>query len=87
MIMLTRLNGEKFMVNQDLIEFIDKTPDTVISMTSGKKIPVVESLQAVRNKVIRFKQKVNSRQNTLKSYELKTKSADEKQQAKRGDGL
>ena len=40
MIMLTRLNGESFMVNAELIEFIEITPDTVICMTSGKKFVV-----------------------------------------------
>ncbi|MDD3765717.1 MAG: flagellar FlbD family protein [Eubacteriales bacterium] len=61
MIVLTKLNGEKFMVNQDLIEFVDRTPDTVISMTSGKKIPVAESMETVQSEVIKFKQKVYCR--------------------------
>lgn len=58
MIILTRLNGEKFMVNCDLIEFIDKTPDTVISMTTGKKIMVAESLNQIKRKIIKYKQRI-----------------------------
>ncbi|MBC7764959.1 MAG: flagellar FlbD family protein [Hyphomonadaceae bacterium] len=58
MIMLTRLNGEEFMANADLIEFIEITPDTVITMHSGKKILVSESLETVQNKVIAYKQAI-----------------------------
>ncbi len=43
MILVTRLNGEPFYVNPDLIEFIEATPDTVISMSTGRKIIVHES--------------------------------------------
>jgi Uncharacterized protein, possibly involved in motility len=37
MIYVTRLNNEEFIINAELIEFIEKTPDTVISLTTGKK--------------------------------------------------
>ena len=58
MITLTRLNGEEFMVNDDLIEFIDITPDTIISMTTGKKFLVTESLETVKSKIITYKQEI-----------------------------
>ncbi|GGO77956.1 flagellar FlbD family protein [Nocardioides deserti] len=47
MISLTRLSGAELVVNSDLIERVDKTPDTVITLTTGAKYVVVESLRAV----------------------------------------
>lgn len=37
MIKLTKLNGKPFILNSDLIEFIEQTPDTIISTTTGKR--------------------------------------------------
>ncbi len=47
MISLTRLSGAEFVLNSDLIERVDKTPDTVITLTTGAKYVVAESLRAV----------------------------------------
>jgi flagellar protein FlbD len=43
MIKLTQLNGHPIVVNSDLIEFVELTPDTLVSLTTGKKIMVRES--------------------------------------------
>ncbi|MEW5701268.1 MAG: flagellar FlbD family protein [Candidatus Zixiibacteriota bacterium] len=43
MIKLTQLNGRPIVVNADLIEFIESTPDTIVSLTTGKKILVRET--------------------------------------------
>ena len=43
MIKLTQLNGRPIVVNVDLIEFVESTPDTIVSLTTGKKILVKES--------------------------------------------
>lgn len=51
MIELTRLNGSPILVNVDLIEVVEETPDTVITLTSGKKIIVKEHRQEVKNLV------------------------------------
>ncbi len=51
MIEITKLNGAKMLVNTCLIETVEETPDTVITLTSGKKIIVKESRQEVRNLV------------------------------------
>ena len=51
MIELTRLNGTKILVNDQLIEVVEETPDTVISLVTGKKIIVKESRQDVKNLV------------------------------------
>ena len=57
MIKLSRLNGKEFYVNCELIEFIESTPDTVISLTSDKKIIVRESIDEVVNKIVQYRQK------------------------------
>ena len=51
MIEITKLNGTKTLVNTSLIETVEETPDTVITLTSGKKIIVKESRQEVKNLV------------------------------------
>ncbi|ADD02489.1 flagellar FlbD family protein [Thermoanaerobacter mathranii subsp. mathranii str. A3] len=58
MIYVTRLNNEEFVVNADLIEFIEKTPDTVISLTTGKKIVVKETPEEIIKKVIDYKKRI-----------------------------
>ncbi len=47
MITLTRLSGSVFVLNADLIERVDSTPDTVVSLVDGKKYVVSESLTEV----------------------------------------
>ena len=42
MIEVTRLNGTTVLINSDLIETVEETPDTVISLTTGKKFIVVD---------------------------------------------
>lgn len=59
MIKLSRLNGSEFYVNCDLFEFIESTPDTVISLTSDKKIIVRESIDEVVNKIVQYRQKTS----------------------------
>ena len=52
MIELTRLNGTVFGLNPELIEVVDSTPDTVITLTTGRKFIVKESRQEVKNLVL-----------------------------------
>lgn len=47
MIMLTRLNGSPFALNPDLIERVERTPDTVITLVDGKHYVVDEGLDEV----------------------------------------
>lgn len=54
MIYLTRLNGEKIMVNVDMLEMLEETPDTVVTLTTGKKFVVKESTRQIREQVIAF---------------------------------
>ncbi len=60
MIEVTRLNETKLVINSDQIEFVEETPDTVISFLSGKKIIVKESRQEIQNLVILYKKKILS---------------------------
>ena len=58
MIDLTRLNNTSFTLNAELIETVEEVPDTVITLTTGKKIFVKESRQTVKNLVLLYKQEV-----------------------------
>jgi flagellar protein FlbD len=58
MIELTRLQGQKIVVNVELIEFIEETPDTIISTTTGKKLMVRESVNDVIRKAMDYKKKL-----------------------------
>lgn len=60
MISVTKLNGDEFVVNADMIEFIEETPDTVISLISGKKVVVKEKKDDIIRKVIEYKRKIMS---------------------------
>ena len=54
MIVLTRLNGESFVVNAERIKFLEKTPDTVVCTDAGDRIMVKESLQEVVKRSIDY---------------------------------
>ena len=58
MIEVTRLNGTTVLFNSDLIETVEETPDTVISLTTGKKFIVKESRQEVKNLVKSYKRDI-----------------------------
>lgn len=58
MIELTKMNGSPFLVNVDLIETVEETPDTVITLTSGKKIIIKERRQEVKNLVKSYKRDI-----------------------------
>lgn len=59
MIRVSRLNKENFFVNSDLIEFVEETPNTIISMASGRKIVVSEPADEVKRRIIEFKRLTN----------------------------
>ncbi len=58
MIHLTRLDNVPLVLNSDLIEFIEATPDTMLSMTTGKKVLVKESVPEVVERILSFKRSV-----------------------------
>jgi flagellar protein FlbD len=55
MIKVTKLNGQETIVNADLIEFVEATPDTLISLTTGRKVMVLESLEEVVSRAVRYR--------------------------------
>jgi flagellar protein FlbD len=60
MIEVTRLNKKEFVLNCDWIETVEATPDTVITLTNGKKYVVSESVDDIMKKVVEYKQKIFS---------------------------
>ena len=60
MIPLTRLNHLPLVLNADLIEWIEVTPDTVISLTTGQKLVVLEAAEEVVRRVVEFRRTVCS---------------------------
>ena len=60
MILVTRINKiSQFYVNEDMIEFIEETPDTIISLNTGKKIAIMETaidvVEKIRDEKIRVR--------------------------------
>ena len=60
MIWLTRLNQTSLVLNSDLIEHIDVTPDTVITLTSGQILRVRESVEEVIRRVVHFRRLIQA---------------------------
>ncbi|MCR5836720.1 MAG: flagellar FlbD family protein [Lachnospiraceae bacterium] len=60
MIEVTRLNNDKILINSDLIELVEETPDTVISFNNGKKLLVKDSKEQIKYKVIEYKREIFS---------------------------
>jgi len=56
MIRITRLNHTPMILNSDLIEHIEMTPDTVIALTSGQKYMVLETTDEIIERVVSFRQ-------------------------------
>ncbi len=57
MIKVTRLNGQEIVVNAELIEYLEASPDTIIALTTGKKIMVKESVDEVIEKIIEYRKR------------------------------
>ncbi len=58
MIDVTRMNDKTLTLNSDLIESVEETPDTVITLTTGKKIIVKESRQEIKNLVKLYRKEI-----------------------------
>ena len=58
MVRLTRLNRAPIVLNSDLIEHIDVTPDTVISMTTGHVFRVLETADEVVDRIVQFRRRI-----------------------------
>lgn len=60
MIRLTRLKGASLVLNSDLIEYIDVTPDTVITLTTGQILRVRETAEEVIGRIVNFRRRIFS---------------------------
>jgi flagellar protein FlbD len=58
MIQLTRLNNQPLVVNSDLIKFVEQAPDTVITLVTGEKIVVRESVPQILDRIVQFRRAV-----------------------------
>ena len=59
MITVTKINDRDIVVNCDLIELIESTPDTTITTTTGRKIILLDTVEQVLEKVIAYKGRIN----------------------------
>ena len=60
MIRVTRINHRPLILNSDLIEHMETTPDTVISLTNGQKYVVLETAEDVVELVVEFRRRLYS---------------------------
>jgi flagellar protein FlbD len=61
MIRLTRLNHGPFLINPDLIEHLEMTPDTIITLTNGHQFMVLETADEITQKVIDYRRAILAR--------------------------
>lgn len=59
MIRLTRINHAPFVLNSDLIEHVEITADTIITLTTGQKLVVIETADEVIERVKQFRRDIN----------------------------
>jgi flagellar protein FlbD len=59
MIVLKKINNALIAVNSDLIQYIEETPDTVITMTNSDKVVVQEGMNEIIQKVVHFRRNIN----------------------------
>ena len=58
MIRLTKINGEAFILNSELIKFMEETPDTIITLLNSEKVIVAENTDEIIHRIIEFKRSV-----------------------------
>lgn len=60
MIKLTQINGDEITVNADLIETIEKAHDTIITLTTSRRIRVREDIDEIVKRVVDYKRRISS---------------------------
>lgn len=58
MIKLTRLNGDQFVLNAELIRYVERRPDTYITLTTDERLVVLESMDEVIQRSINYSRQV-----------------------------
>lgn len=61
MITVSRLDGSEIIVNAELIQFIESTPDSIITMVDGNKLVVLESAEEIVERVIEYRRRTYGR--------------------------
>jgi flagellar protein FlbD len=61
-IMVTRLNGSELVINAELIETVEATPDTVVTLTTGKRVVVAETVSQVSRRALAYRRAISSRE-------------------------
>ena len=59
MILLTKINKAPIAVNCNLIQYIEETPDTVITMTNNDKVVVIEGMTEIIEKVVQYRRRIH----------------------------
>ena len=60
MIRLTRMNGNEFTLNSELIKYLEETPDTVITLINGERLLILEKIDDVVDRVIEYGRKIRT---------------------------
>ena len=60
MIRLTQINGEEITVNSDLIETVERAHDTIITLTTTRRLRVQEGIEVIIDKVVEYKRRIHS---------------------------
>ena len=60
MVKLTRFNGREFIVNAELIKFVESTPDTIVTLRDGEKLMVKEAPETVVGRIIEYARAIRS---------------------------
>ncbi len=59
MVRLTQLNGEEIVVNAELIETIEKAHDTILTLTTSRKVRVREGFEEIIDKVVEYRRRIS----------------------------
>jgi len=58
MIQVSRLNGSEYYLNPNLIETMEATPDTILTLVSEKKLIIKESCTEIKKRIIEYNRKI-----------------------------
>ena len=86
MITLTRLSGSVFLLNADLIERVDSTPDTVVTLLDGKKYVVAETMDEVLDSVVAYRGEIVALGSLLDATHAAARSAGAQRREGRPEG-
>ena len=65
MILISRLHGEPLVINAELIEMVEAAPDTIVTLTTGRKILVQNPMDEILDKVVTYRQRIAGRDSAI----------------------